>query len=38
VDRRGVEALRQWLDGFWDETLHAFKQAAEREAKKRRNS
>jgi DNA-binding transcriptional ArsR family regulator len=32
VDRRGIEALRHWLDGFWDETLAAFKEAAEREA------
>jgi len=31
VDARGVEALRRWLDGFWDETLAAFKAAAERE-------
>jgi DNA-binding transcriptional ArsR family regulator len=36
VDARGVEALRGWLDGFWDETLNAFKQAAEREAAKER--
>jgi DNA-binding transcriptional ArsR family regulator len=32
VDPRGVEALRNWLEGFWDETLAAFKAAAEREA------
>jgi DNA-binding transcriptional ArsR family regulator len=32
VDRRGVEAVRRWLDGFWDETLGAFKEAAERAA------
>jgi len=32
VDTRGVEALRGWLDGFWDKTLVAFKAAAEREA------
>jgi DNA-binding transcriptional ArsR family regulator len=32
VDTRGVEALREWLDGFWDEALAAFKEAAEREA------
>jgi DNA-binding transcriptional ArsR family regulator len=32
VDTRGVEALRTWLDGFWDETLTLFKDAAEREA------
>jgi DNA-binding transcriptional ArsR family regulator len=36
VDTRGVEALRTWLDGFWNETLAAFKQAAEREAAKER--
>jgi DNA-binding transcriptional ArsR family regulator len=36
IDRRGLEALRSWLDGFWDETLVAFKKAAEREAGKRR--
>jgi DNA-binding transcriptional ArsR family regulator len=30
VDRRGMEALRGWLDGFWDEALLAFKEAAER--------
>jgi hypothetical protein len=29
-----LEALRSWLDGFWDETLAAFKEAAERETKK----
>lgn len=31
VDRKGIEALRNWLDGFWDEALTAFKQAAEQE-------
>jgi DNA-binding transcriptional ArsR family regulator len=34
VDMRGIEALRRWLDGFWDETLGAFKEAAERAASK----
>src|SRR5262249_50969088 len=34
VDPRGIEALRSWLDGFWDEALSAFKEAAERETKK----
>ena len=29
IDPNGIEALRNWLDGFWDETLAAFKQAAE---------
>lgn len=32
VDARGIEALRDWLDGFWSQTLMAFKEAAEREA------
>ncbi|MBX9588634.1 MAG: metalloregulator ArsR/SmtB family transcription factor [Hyphomonadaceae bacterium] len=36
VDTRGIEALRGWLDGFWEEALVAFKQAAEREATKGR--
>jgi DNA-binding transcriptional ArsR family regulator len=36
VDARGVEALRSWLDGFWDEALSAFTAAAEREAAKER--
>lgn len=38
ADRRGVEALRDWLDGFWTEALTAFKVAAEREAAKERKS
>lgn len=36
VDPRGIEAVRDWLNGFWDETLMAFKKAAEREAAKGR--
>jgi DNA-binding transcriptional ArsR family regulator len=32
VDTRGIEVVRKWLDGFWSETLNAFKEAAEREA------
>jgi DNA-binding transcriptional ArsR family regulator len=36
VEPRGIEALRGWLDGFWDEALTAFKQAVEREAAKER--
>ena len=32
VDPTGIEALRTWLDGFWEEALTAFKEAAEREA------
>ena len=34
VDKRGIESLRKWLDGFWDEALTAFKAAAEREMAK----
>ena len=29
VDARGIEAVREWLDGFWDKELVAFKAAAE---------
>jgi DNA-binding transcriptional ArsR family regulator len=36
VDQRGIAAVRDWLDGFWDKTLAAFKAAAEREATKER--
>jgi DNA-binding transcriptional ArsR family regulator len=36
IDTRGIEAMRNWLDGFWDEALLAFKRAAEREATKER--
>ena len=36
VDTRGIEAVRKWLDGFWDEALDAFKDAAEREAARER--
>jgi DNA-binding transcriptional ArsR family regulator len=36
VDGRGIESLRKWLEGFWDEALTAFKAAAEREATKER--
>lgn len=36
VDVRGIEQLRDWLDGFWDGALAAFKDAAEREAAKER--
>jgi len=34
VDTRGIESLRRWLEGFWDEALTAFKVMAEREATK----
>ena len=36
VDPRGIEAIRDWLDGFWDKTLAAFKAAAENEKQSRR--
>ena len=38
VDTRGIEALRRWLDGFWDKTLVAFKDVAEREAARERRA
>ncbi len=38
VDRRGIEAMRSWLDGFWDQTLVSFKAAAERQAAKKGRS
>jgi DNA-binding transcriptional ArsR family regulator len=31
VDARGIEAMRSYLDRFWDRSLAAFKAAAERE-------
>jgi len=34
VDKRGIEAMRSWIDGFWDDALVAFKRAAEQEAAK----
>jgi DNA-binding transcriptional ArsR family regulator len=36
VDTRGIEALRSWLDGFWDKALVAFRDAAEREVARER--
>jgi DNA-binding transcriptional ArsR family regulator len=36
VDTTGLDEVRKWLDGFWDETLAAFKRAAEREAARER--
>ena len=35
IDPNGIEALKEWLDGFWDTTLAAFKRAAELEQKRR---
>jgi len=31
VDPRGIEAMRRYLDRFWDRALAAFKAAAEKE-------
>lgn len=36
IDTRAIEAVRRWLDGFWDEALASFKEAAEREATRER--
>jgi DNA-binding transcriptional ArsR family regulator len=36
VNPRGLDELRDWLDGFWNEALAAFKSAAEEEAAKER--
>ena len=36
VDTRGIESIRKWLEGFWNEALAAFKALAEREAAKER--
>ena len=38
VDARGIESLRKWLEGFWDEALTGFKLMAEREALKGREA
>ena len=38
VDTRGIESLRSWLDGFWDEALAAFREAAERNATNERKA
>src|SRR6516164_7967843 len=38
VDPRGIKALRSWFDGFWEEALFAFKEAAEREAVKEKKN
>ena len=31
IDQRGITAMRNWLDRFWDDALEAFKTAAEKE-------
>jgi DNA-binding transcriptional ArsR family regulator len=33
IDPRGLAELREYVEGFWDDALSAFKEAAEREAK-----
>lgn len=33
IDPEGLKAIRTWLDRFWDEALHNFKQLAEATAK-----
>ncbi len=38
VEPRGLEAVREWMDGFWDEAMSAFKAAAEREAAREKKS
>lgn len=37
VNASGIVSLRKWLEGFWDETLTAFKTVAEREATKEKS-
>ena len=34
VDAAGLEAIRKYIDRFWDRALDAFKQAAEQQEKK----
>jgi DNA-binding transcriptional ArsR family regulator len=36
IDPRGFESAREWLSGFWDQALAAFKHAAEQAAQDRR--
>lgn len=36
VDKQGIDTLHDWLEGFWDVALAAFKEAAERAAAKER--
>jgi DNA-binding transcriptional ArsR family regulator len=38
IDPHGIEAVRRWLDGVWDEALSSFKHAAELQAAKKRKS
>lgn len=34
IEPRGLDPVRKWLDGVWDEALARFQAAAEREAKR----
>jgi len=34
IDQEGLKIIRDYLDRFWDEALHNFKQLAEKEASK----
>ncbi|MCI0460025.1 MAG: metalloregulator ArsR/SmtB family transcription factor [Gemmataceae bacterium] len=36
MDPRGLDALRGWLDGFWDQALAAFKEAVEQDTHRER--
>jgi DNA-binding transcriptional ArsR family regulator len=36
VESRGIVALRAYLDGFWEDTLQAFKAEAEKPLRRRR--
>jgi DNA-binding transcriptional ArsR family regulator len=37
IDPRGLDKLRTWLDGFWDEALEAFRAEAERDTQHQRS-
>jgi DNA-binding transcriptional ArsR family regulator len=37
VNPRGLDELRSWLDGFWDQALAAFKSTVEAEAARERS-
>jgi DNA-binding transcriptional ArsR family regulator len=36
IEALGLEVMRRWLDGFWDDALASFKKAAERQATQER--
>jgi DNA-binding transcriptional ArsR family regulator len=36
IDTEGLSALRDYIDGFWDDALGAFKAYAEKQAPKKR--